>query len=530
MSSSSSWPHEVAAAVEFLDKTRCTMRYEASLLQMVTTDGVVLDVVDPYDIIGVEMALKVKEKAKAAPVDNEPSSVLSDGQGHMVLTLHVYPRTVKSSSSWFSKKKNALTPNYTRPILQKPGETADEAIFNQDWQKVHGRRHYQPRHWTLAPAEDLGPATTLVQAIQTLIRGDSGVSTVVVAPPTRPLRYLLLVNPRSGPQRAGQSTAEKVVQPMLQQAGIVTTTCLTEYAGHARDRMKPNDDDDIAHYDGLVLLGGDGIIHEVLNGIMDRPDGAEILQAKVLGVVGCGTANGYASSIAHESYEYYGPLDETFLIAKGRHFRADLSKYTTLTDTPRTYWSFLSFTWSIIADVDIESERLYWLGDMRFDIWAVWRILFLRRYRGKLSYLPVDADTTPATLTDPSPLPTSTTEPLPSSWRTIDDQIVLLWVAHSTHAGMRTFHSPPSRLRDGVFQILLVRNVSRYQLTKIMLGLETGSHYQLPGVEYLTCTAFRLEPATAGSFNDIDGEPVENGPIQAHVVPGSVSFFGNPQR
>lgn len=51
-------------------------------------------------------------------------------------------------------------------------------------------------------------------------------------------------------------------------------------------------------------------------------------------------------------------------------------------------FSFLSVGWGLMADIDIESERLRALGGQRFTIWAVHRLISLRTYRGRLSYLP----------------------------------------------------------------------------------------------------------------------------------------------
>lgn len=51
-------------------------------------------------------------------------------------------------------------------------------------------------------------------------------------------------------------------------------------------------------------------------------------------------------------------------------------------------FSFLSVAWGLLADVDIESERLRMLGGQRFTIWSVHRLISLRTYRGRISYLP----------------------------------------------------------------------------------------------------------------------------------------------
>jgi sphingosine kinase len=51
-------------------------------------------------------------------------------------------------------------------------------------------------------------------------------------------------------------------------------------------------------------------------------------------------------------------------------------------------FSFLTVGWGLIADIDIESERLRALGGQRFTLWSVHRLINLRTYRGKVSYIP----------------------------------------------------------------------------------------------------------------------------------------------
>ena len=61
-------------------------------------------------------------------------------------------------------------------------------------------------------------------------------------------------------------------------------------------------------------------------------------------------------------------------------------------------------------------------------------------------------------------------------------------------------------------------------MAKILIGLETGSHANYPEVEFIPCTAFRLEPASE-SINDLDGEVIESGPVQGRVLPGALNVF-----
>ena len=65
--------------------------------------------------------------------------------------------------------------------------------------------------------------------------------------------------------------------------------------------------------------------------------------------------------------------------------------------------------------------------------------------------------------------------------------------------------------------------MSRLSLAKILIGLETGSQATAPGVEYIQCSAYRLEPEEG--INDLDGEVIESGPVQAKVLPGAMNIY-----
>ena len=57
------------------------------------------------------------------------------------------------------------------------------------------------------------------------------------------------------------------------------------------------------------------------------------------------------------------------------------------------------------------------------------------------------------------------------------------------------------------------------------MSLESGGHIHHDKAEIVQCTAYRLDPLVGGSFNDLDGEVVECGRIQARVVPKKMTMF-----
>lgn len=50
---------------------------------------------------------------------------------------------------------------------------------------------------------------------------------------------------------------------------------------------------------GIVVIGGDGILYEVINGLMERPDWETLFQELKLGIIPSGSGNGLAKSISY---------------------------------------------------------------------------------------------------------------------------------------------------------------------------------------------------------------------------------------
>ena len=404
--------------------------------------------------------------------------------------------------------------------------------------------------------EDFGDARSLIQSIRSL----SGLHHV-----SSPKRFLVILNPYSGGNRPkSKSGASNVyntmVKPMLEQAGLEHDVLATKRGGHAMDRMKlrklvsslddgiirtssptRKEDDvhddingsytdlelrDISEYDAIIALGGDGILYEIFQGIHARSDEQKILSKLKFGIIPCGTCNGLARSILYWSDNAnFTPLESVFQICKGYTSQLDLASYQ-LAKTDKTYISFLSFSWGLIADCDLESECLRCLGATRTDIWAVYRgILFPKRYRARFSYLPPPPNFNITSMTKID-MP-KFTEPLPEDWVTIDDDIRVFWVCNTTHASYNVFTCPMSKMNDGLFHVLIVRlSCSRFRLLQMLLKLESGGHIECDGLEIVRCLAYRLEPLSNNTYNDLDGEMIEDGPIQASIFNTAQFFVG----
>jgi len=200
---------------------------------------------------------------------------------------------------------------------------------------------------------------------------------VVEAPARRP--FLVIVNPVGG-QKLGMKIWKKKVEPMLKEADIDVTLVVTEYADHAKQVAAELDP---ATVQVIVCIGGDGIVFEVVNGLMSRPDGATLLQTLPLAHIPGGTGNGLAKSVLFASKEACSALSATFVAIRGHASPLDLSEYTTQQDGSK-HTSFLSFAWGLVADVDILSEGMRYLGEARLTVAGVYYLVKKKYYYGTL--------------------------------------------------------------------------------------------------------------------------------------------------
>ncbi|CAH1992167.1 unnamed protein product [Acanthoscelides obtectus] len=228
-------------------------------------------------------------------------------------------------------------------------------------------------------------------AIKKLVRGETvtnrSISDFTLSLKHRETRKLLILcNPKSGAGKGKYIFQEKVV-PILQEAEVPFDLFMTKHANFARDFVRTNN---LYQWTGIVVVGGDGIVFEVINGIFERSDWSEVIRNIPVGVVPGGSGNGLARSIAHHCSEPYMPhptLPAALAAVKGRCVPMDLVRVETRS---QILFSFLSVGWGLLSDIDIESERLRMFGGQRFTIWSVARLIGLRSYGGKVWYLPSD--------------------------------------------------------------------------------------------------------------------------------------------
>ncbi|ROI38986.1 Sphingosine kinase 1 [Anabarilius grahami] len=389
----------------------------------------------------------------------------------------------------------------------------------------------------------------------------------------RPCGVMVLVNPQSG---RGQAMAlyNGHVQRMLTEADIPHTLVITERPNHARDLVR---NADLTQWDALVILSGDGLLFEVVNGLMDRQDWEKAIQTP-LGILPGGSGNALAASVHHytrslfTSCTFYGGLCYLFMehnyclpSAAGSvdkdssrkphtHDRksgsgagdCDIIKVLLLglisgldlisicLSSGARLFSFLSLAWGFVADVDIESEQFRQIGELRFLLGTLVRLASLRIYQGKLAFLPAgdqpetDSDsTTDNQLLDHLLVPLD--QPVPQDWTVVEEQdFVLVLAMFQSHLNEELMAAPDARADDGLIHLLYVTaGISRATLLRLFRAMQSGTHLDCgcPHLVYRRVRALRLEPLSEAGVMTVDGERVEYGPVQAQVHRGAARLI-----
>uniref|UniRef100_F7AUX7 Sphingosine kinase 1 n=1 Tax=Ornithorhynchus anatinus TaxID=9258 RepID=F7AUX7_ORNAN len=363
----------------------------------------------------------------------------------------------------------------------------------------------------------------------------------------RPSRVLVLLNPRGGTGRA-LKLFEQRVQPMLAEADVAFTLLLTERPNHARELVR---EVELARWDALVVMSGDGLMHEVVNGLMERPDWETAIRKPLCTLPG-GSGNALAASVNHYAGNEQVTNEElltncTHLLCRGLLAPMDLLSLQTASG--RRLFSLLSLAWGFIADVDVESEKYRRLGETRFTLGTLLRLAALRTYKGRLAYLPREGPTPPAPASsdpsppvsgsdDPSPpasgpkdsLLVPLEQPVPAHWTVVpEEDFVLVLALLQSHLGTEMRTAPMARGADGIIHLFYVRaGISRVSLLRLFLAMERGAHLDqgCTHLVHVPVSAFRLEPRAGRGMLTVDGEVMPTEAVQGQVHPGLCRIVG----
>ncbi|EUB57451.1 Sphingoid long chain base kinase 5 [Echinococcus granulosus] len=282
----------------------------------------------------------------------------------------------------------------------------------------------------------------------------------------------------------------------------------TEYRGHANAYVKNLSLNDLLKYGAVVYVGGDGLLHEIVNGLYSRGD---LTTIPLVGCIPAGSGNALASTVCYRSglstlREFlrtccilltlpqspdevtYSRPTTPFLLR--RYMQTHQPMLVEADVWPEPKMCSVSITWGIVSEVDLRSEFLRWIGSIRFA----------------LIILP------------------SLNESVPEEWISITSSFIGINVIHTSHLATDGVYFASKTLgSDYMILHLMPFNMSRSELMRLMRTSYNGhsSECSKTGIA-LSVKAFRISTDTATSrlpfMWSADGEPFEGiATMQAQV-------------
>lgn len=344
---------------------------------------------------------------------------------------------------------------------------------------------------------------------------------------TPPKKLKVVINPRGGRGQAGSIFTDKV-EPILSAAGCVLDVTYTTHPKHALEIVQ----DLSLDFDALVVVSGDGLIHEVLNGFSKhtQPDKAFCIP---IAPIPAGSGNGLSLNLLGLQ-DGLDPRAAALNVLKGLPLKIDLFAFT---QGNQKRISFMSQTVGLMANIDIDTEHLRWMGDLRFVLGFLRNVVTLPTCKMELSIKLVEqdkgkmADAVRARRADASSdipaVPMSPSSEIiydPGSpgdtWIKYDKPCLWVYAGKGPYVSRSLMQFPVSQPDDGVIDIAIQEIIPRKDLLAAMEGAEKGRCYWFGTNRYFKASAYSAKPhAKSRGALMVDGEVFPMQEFHVEVLP-----------
>lgn len=292
-------------------------------------------------------------------------------------------------------------------------------------------------------------------------------------------KVYLIYNPFSG-NRRGLSILEKI-KPIFEKGNLQLHIIETEYAGHGRVLAKTLP---YEGYDGLCVIGGDGTMHEIINGMMKRDDGARL----PIGLIAGGTGNSFMHDV-----DALDPEVAALRILTGRRRKVDIAHVDA---NGEILYGFNIVGWGLPTDIVETAAKLKWLGSQCYNVASIIEVI---RNKPRLARVKIDK-------------------------QNIAGDYGFILGCNTIHTGTAMKMAPLARFDDGLFDVIVVRKAGRLKLLYLFTKLFKGRHIGNPAVVYYQVKQFTIEPIENHVLN-IDGEMIGCTPVTVKMLKGEIEVL-----
>ncbi|KAG8964136.1 sphinganine kinase lcb4 [Tulasnella sp. 425] len=362
------------------------------------------------------------------------------------------------------------------------------------------------------------------------------------APPRR--SFMIFVNPASG-QGKGRAIFDKRLKPILEAAHCSFDVVYTTHGGHAGEMCLTLP----LTYDAIITVSGDGTPYEVINGFAKRLDARAAFEKVAVVPIPAGSGNAFSLNLLG-LVDGFDPIASLLNAIKGTPMHLDLSSVTML-KSRETVYSFLAQSGGLMAELDLGTEHLRWMGDSRFIVGFLkgvitntprqLRVLIKEPETDKPKLLDeflagpapsvVAPDVTPgAEAQQRMPLPKHIDEPEGTEgWIEFDKPILYTYGGLMPYVARDLMDFPIKQPCDGFIHLVVQEIETRGTMIKMIDGGPKGEPFYLNTHRYHKTRAYRIIPTGPASKDrecfSIDGERIPYEGFHVEVHPGLLRTF-----
>jgi diacylglycerol kinase (ATP) len=292
----------------------------------------------------------------------------------------------------------------------------------------------------------------------------------------------IIVNPSAGAGKTQRKWPE--IKAYLHQIGFAFEFNLTEYPGHAIDLAKSAVE---RGFKMFVSVGGDGTISEIANGLYEK----DCLNNVMLGIISTGTGSDYVRTIGIPgSYR-----DACDLLITPRTCPTDLGIIEFEDGSKRVFVNFagLGFATDVVKAT---TQRYKATGPMTSYLLGLLSTLI--SFKNKEIIMDIDCSIR-------------------------KEKIVTILISIGKYAGGGMKTAPEADARDGLFDVLVVEDMTKLDLLCSLPMIYKGTHLSHSKVHVERMKKIRILSETRICIQ-VDGDIVGETPARFSVLPGAMNL------
>ncbi len=293
------------------------------------------------------------------------------------------------------------------------------------------------------------------------------------------MKYCMIVNPHAG-KKHGIAVAERA-RKKLEKHNMNIDMFISNKPGESVNIASSINIDD---YEGILAVGGDGTLFEVINGILKNKTDAQV----PISQVPVGTGNSFTKDLGITNME-----DAIDAVLRGESRGIDIGEF----NCSRGNFFFANILGTgFVSNVAYRARKYKWLGSLSYILGVLEEVTVLKSTKIELS---IDG-------------------------KLITRDAIFTEICNSRYTGGDMLMAPDAQIDDGLLDVIILNKVSRRKLLSLFPLLFKGEHILDESIEVFTGKDILLKSSRSLSLTP-DGETFGETPLEITLHPKKIKMF-----